>query len=1265
MKKIFIVLFIFQYLGLSTSMSQEIFSARKHMSAVDSIALIHIPKLVVPELYKSSKPPLLPSSLDNSILPYMRPVFLQEGMSCGQAASIGYNFTYETNRLRDMPADTAINQYPTHFGYNFFNKGIYDNGVCYLYTLEMLKHCGTPNVQEYGGMGNGHLHWMSGYDKYYDAMQNRLSDVYAIYTGNEEGISTVKNWLHDHLNGSQYGGLANFYTDLYGVTNLPEGTPEAGKSVITAFGPYNGHAMTLIGWNDSIRWDYNSDGQYTNDLDINGDGDINVKDWEIGGFKLINSHGVNWADSGFCYVMYKVIAEEKANGGIWNKTVHVIDVKDDYAPSVAFKIKLKHSNRSMIKVTAGISTDTAFLIPEFTMDFPIFTYQGGDHYLTGTDSLESNKILEFGLDVTPLLTYINSGQPARYFLQVHEYDPNDEATGDLISFSMIDYQGGGIEIPGNPTDIPLNNNGVTTSSMVHSVNFNKPVIETEEIPPYISGQPYNAQLLATGGTEPYTWSIASNYSINQNTSDYPDVQGTKLTMNGGSENGLASQPIGFSFPFYGENHDALVLYVDGFILFDEVAYPVPYQVYDLPLFRFQLMLAAFFNQHLAITNSDEGIWYEGNENYAAFRWKVTLNVEEIDYPLDFTVIIYPDGKIEYYYQEFEDQEMISRITGVSSGNGTLYQLADFSNTLPLKSAQIITFHSPNIPAGITISNTGTISVVPEEGNTIYNLPVMVTDYYNLSTVKSIMLSEGIIFDYSVNSGEDNRIEYGESPVFSFNLKNISLQQINNLILTVETDDPYVSIMDGTENIGNIASGQSVGVVDAITLLIDNSIPDNHHFILDLTFTSGLNNWLSSIFLTTYSPMLSFINPIVLDDNNGRLDPGETADLIIPVQNCGHSRAENVTGMVNTENPFITINGTNGLAYGNIPSGEIHYDTLNVTVEANAPNGNIAEFNYSISAAPSFTIEGTFGLVIGQVIILLVDLDPNQLSLPVFSMYLDELGVNYDVCNGIPIDPDMYQNIFVFLGRKYINHVLSETEGQRLAEFLNLGGNLYMEGGVTWSPDPQTAVHPMFNIQIQAVNWSLYNPVLGVPDTFTENMEFGYNSAIMLYNYYLIPIQPAYSILHGSVENHNFAVAYDQGSYKTIGSNSNFSGLVDGELPSTKKELLKGILDFFGVDYTITSGQNLEFPNENNVLTCQPNPFSDKVTIHFNLEKDDRISISLLNIYSTIQTELLSDADLKAGKHEISADTKDIAPGLYLCKLKTHNKIFCIKVIKVN
>ena len=48
--------------------------------------------------------------------------------------------------------------------------------------------------------------------------------------------------------------------------------------------------------------------------------------------------------------------------------------------------------------------------------------------------------------------------------------------------------------------------------------------------------------------------------------------------------------------------------------------------------------------------------------------------------------------------------------------------------------------------------------------------------------------------------------------------------------------------------------------------------------------------------------------------------------------------------------------------------------------------------------------------------------------------------------------------------------LAHAEGQALADYLNAGGMIYMEGGDTWYYDDPTPVHAMFNIN-GTVGWN--------------------------------------------------------------------------------------------------------------------------------------------------------------------------------------------------
>ncbi len=153
-------------------------------------ALSSIPVLQLPI---SNSKTTLPDNLDNSNQPYFRDLFEQVASECGQYTSIAFNFTYEIDYQRNIPANVSENQYPTHFTYNFMNGGYGWHGVSYFHSFEIVKTNGHPNVADYGGVAaGGPRKWLSGYDKYYNGMFNKLEDVYQINVGTPEGLLILK-----------------------------------------------------------------------------------------------------------------------------------------------------------------------------------------------------------------------------------------------------------------------------------------------------------------------------------------------------------------------------------------------------------------------------------------------------------------------------------------------------------------------------------------------------------------------------------------------------------------------------------------------------------------------------------------------------------------------------------------------------------------------------------------------------------------------------------------------------------------------------------------------------------------------------------------------------------------------------------------------------------------------------------------------------------------------------------------------------------------
>ncbi|NIT57423.1 MAG: hypothetical protein GWN00_14680, partial [Aliifodinibius sp.] len=109
----------------------------------------------------------------------------------------------------------------------------------------------------------------------------------------------------------------------------------------------------------------------------------------------------------------------------------------------------------------------------------------------------------------------------------------------------------------------------------------------------------------------------------------------------------------------------------------------------------------------------------------------------------------------------------------------------------------------------------------------------------------------------------------------------------------------------------------------------------------------------------------------------------------------------------------------------------------------------------------------------------------QLGYPSEQIYLSQTSTRY------PLESTV-DAVFVCLGIFSNNHVLSDDEALRLKNYLDAGGNVYMEGGDTWYYDTQTVVHPYFSINaISDGSSDLFN-VQGQPGTAYENMSFVYN-----------------------------------------------------------------------------------------------------------------------------------------------------------------------------
>lgn len=437
----------------------------------------------------------------------------------------------------------------------------------------------------------------------------------------------------------------------------------------------------------------------------------------------------------------------------------------------------------------------------------------------------------------------------------------------------------------------------------------------------------------------------------------------------------------------------------------------------------------------------------------------------------------------------------------------------------------------------------------------------------------VLLDEFTINDATTGNG-NNQLDYGESVNIGVSMKNLGQDIGQNISLMLTTADEFITINNGSASLGNINPGEIITLADAFGIAAAENIPDDHTAAFILTATNGTDSWVSNFGIKGHAPAVGFVDFTVNDqsgNNNGKLDPGETAQMVVSLDNTGTSEAYNVIGGLTSSSVYITVVTTDPQEFGNIAPGATKMAAFQVTASAATPAGHMAVFTINFTGDLGVAGQGDFSTVVGQIPVLIVDLDENNNSASDIASVIEELGVAAEITTSLPADLSLYSSIFVCLGIYSENHVLTSAEGTALANYLNNGGMLYMEGGDTWYYDDQTAVHPMFGITGQSDGSGDLGTINGVAGTITEGLSYSYNgdnnwidqlaatgTAVVIFN----NANPAYAC----------AVSNETATYSTIGASFEFGGLGSR---SSQLELMETYLEYFEITGNVTMTCNMQ------------------------------------------------------------------------------------------
>lgn len=719
----------------------------------DSIRLVALPKLVLKNQLKTG---ILPYMVDNSRSFYFPPLFTQFGSSCNQCSSIAYAFTYETNVFRKKLANDEKNRLSLLFPWNMMNSGFSNVGVSYFNSWDLIDAAGCPSVADFGhGTGSESEDctiWMSDYQKYYRAMQNRIEGIYSIDIGTPEGLKTLKGWLFNHGGEMNPGGVASFQiaSAAYQMVKLPVGTEDAGMTMIAGFQSTVGHSMTFVGYNDSVRYDFNGDGRYTNDIDITGDGKVTMLDWEKGGLIFVDSYATLWGNTGKGYVSYKLLEKNHLNGGIWMRSAVVARVHQSYKPRLGLRVRLSYPSRFKLRITAGVSQNPYASKPDHILDLPVFNFQGGAFPMQGSGSGTKNKI-EIGIDASPLLDFAEPGREASFFLVISENDPDKSSDGLIEQFSFFDYTAGIAEYVSNRSNIEIVN-----GNQYYKVNFSPvhipPAVATPSLPGAVAGEPFQVRMEATGGTSPYKWlPIPRTFREEVFTDTFPAITQTRILPVVGNDVKVAVN-LPFSFPFYEKRFSRMTVYTDGILMFEPGAYTYPYAVDKQKVLAMNRAIYPWYNAELSLPQMQDWIYFQADSSRATVRWNASILTGGNLYDVNFAVRLYPSGVIEFYYGNIEMRPFFDWFIAVAGGSADHFLYPE-ANSSGVSNGLNIRLIPSDYPEGITLSEDGLLAGISPEPGKSWTFPIWVEDYNKLRGFREFTFTTGSQAISPVASGE--------------------------------------------------------------------------------------------------------------------------------------------------------------------------------------------------------------------------------------------------------------------------------------------------------------------------------------------------------------------------------------------------------------------------------------------------------------------------------------------------------------------------------
>ena len=252
----------------------------------------------------------------------------------------------------------------------------------------------------------------------------------------------------------------------------------------------------------------------------------------------------------------------------------------------------------------------------------------------------------------------------------------------------------------------------------------------------------------------------------------------------------------------------------------------------------------------------------------------------------------------------------------------------------------------------------------ESPSTVGTAKLVVTGFNKVTAVREIEIipASGAYLTYESFAVNDanGQADYGETVGLDVTVKNIGNDAISNVQVTLSTDSPYVTVVDGTASIASMGASSEYTISNGFQVAVNEAIEDGTQVNFTLTCTDGTHTWTSPFRMTLHAPAfaLAEFRPA------STVNPGESGQLIVGIKNSGSSDARDVR--LQLYSSTIDVNfSQNNYNIDHIAAGNTAIVTVNFTTSSQLPNNSGVEVRYLVNAS-TYALSGVEQMSIGTV-----------------------------------------------------------------------------------------------------------------------------------------------------------------------------------------------------------------------------------------------------------------------------------------------------------